>query len=67
MITEREDSRPLDDDIQTLVEQNAIAEWYNEQTSNLEIDDYQDDPADDKDIVLEYDDISWAIQEALDY
>lgn len=67
MVTEREDSRPLDDDIRTPMEQNAITDWYNEQTSNLEIDDYQDDPTDDKDIVLEYDDISWAIQEALDY
>ena len=54
-VIERENSRPLDDDIRSIAENIAFNDWFNEELEKFEVKkDYLDD-----------DDIEWAIEEAL--
>lgn len=68
MVTEREESRPLEEDVKSILESQAFnkarQEWDEEQTANFTVDNYQDDLEDDDDIVISDDDIRWAIGKA---
>ena len=69
MVTEREESRPLEEGVKSILENQALnkalMEWEEEQTANFVIDNYLDDPEDDDDIVVSDDDIRWAIGKAV--